>query len=57
MHDRRRIFLEQNWEVIYWSERFGVSVDALRAAVAKVGPVARAVEEYLDGGRVKEGSS
>jgi hypothetical protein len=45
--DDARINLDQDHELTYWSEKFGVSRDALRAAVAKVGPQVKKVREYL----------
>ena len=47
--DRDRINLEQDHEVAYWSEKFGVSREQLRRAVEKVGPVAKNVERELRG--------
>lgn len=46
--DRIRINLS-NCEVRYWSEKFGVTAEALKAAIAKVGNSARAVENELAG--------
>ena len=45
--DRARISLEQDHEVRYWSQRFGIDEDALRAAVEDVGPSVQDVEQYL----------
>lgn len=45
--DDARINIEQDHEVRYWSEKFGVSRDELKSAVAKVGPVAERVREHL----------
>ena len=45
--DRNRINLSEDYEVRYWSEKFGVTPDRLRAAVEKVGNSAKAVEEEL----------
>lgn len=47
--DRDRITLEQDHEVAYWSEKFGVSREQLRRAVEKVGPAAKNVERELRG--------
>ncbi|HYC68825.1 DUF3606 domain-containing protein [Brevundimonas sp.] len=47
--DRTRISLEQDYEVRDWSQKFGVSEDTLRAAVAKVGNVANDVQRELRG--------
>ena len=45
--DRSRISLGQDYEVRYWSQRFGIDEDALRIAVEDVGPSVEAVEQYL----------
>jgi hypothetical protein len=47
--DDQRINIEQDHELTYWSEKFGVSRDQLRQAVAKVGPTRTAVERQLRG--------
>jgi uncharacterized protein DUF3606 len=36
-HDRSRINPSEDYEVRYWSKKFGVSPDELKAAVKKVG--------------------
>ena len=38
--DRQRISLSEDYEVRDWSQKFGVSEDRLREAVAKVGNMA-----------------
>ena len=45
--DASRIAMEEDYEVRYWTERFGVSKDRLQAAVDTVGNGAGRVEEYL----------
>ena len=45
--DRDRISLSEDYEVRDWARKFGVSEDALRAAVQKVGNQASAVEREL----------
>jgi len=45
--DRSRINLNEDYEVRYWMDRFGVSEAQLRAAVEKVGVSAKAVEREL----------
>lgn len=45
--DRARINVNEDYELRYWSEKFGVSQDKLREAVAAVGVSASAVENYL----------
>lgn len=47
--DRKRISLEQDYEIRDWAEKFGVSPDELRAAVGRVGDVAEDVERDLSG--------
>jgi len=39
--------LEEDYEVQYWSEKFGVSQEELAAAVEKVGPMASDVKREL----------
>jgi hypothetical protein len=45
--DRDRINVHQEHELRYWSERFGVTPDQLKAAVRAVGPHVSAVEQKL----------
>jgi predicted double-glycine peptidase len=45
--DRSRINTSEAYEVRYWSRRFGVSPETLKAAVKKVGNSAKAVEMEL----------
>jgi hypothetical protein len=45
--DRSRINTAEDYEVRYWSEKFGVSAEELKAAVKKVGDSAAAVEREL----------
>jgi len=47
--DRFRINLSEDYEVRYWSQKFGVSADRLKAAVKKVGNSAKAVEQEVAG--------
>jgi hypothetical protein len=47
--DRKRISLSEDYEVRDWSEKFGVSEERLRTAVAKVGNMAEDVERELRG--------
>ena len=47
MQDRTRINTSEDYEVRYWSEKFGVSQDRLKAAVQKVGNSVSAVEKEL----------
>ena len=45
--DRQRINIHQDYEVQYWSEKFGVSGDELRKAVEQVGPMVHDVALHL----------
>jgi Protein of unknown function (DUF3606) len=45
--DRSRINTSEDYEVRYWSRKFGVSPDTLKAAVKKVGNSVKAVEKEL----------
>ena len=45
--DSSLISLSEAWEVDYWTERFGVSRDRLRAAAQEVGNSTDAVGKYL----------
>jgi hypothetical protein len=45
--DRTRINIEEDNERRLWAEKFGVSEQRLREAVAKVGPLAQHVAEEL----------
>jgi len=47
--DRSRINTSEDYEVRYWSQKFGVSADELKAAVKKVGNSVAAVERELAG--------
>jgi hypothetical protein len=49
--DRSRINTSEDYELDYWTEKFGVSRDELRNAVGQVGNSADAVEEYFNGNR------
>ena len=45
--DRKRINMNEDYEVRDWSKRLGVSADQLRAAVKAVGDRADDVEKHL----------
>jgi Protein of unknown function (DUF3606) len=47
MQDRTRINTSEDYELRYWSEKFGVSRDQLKAEVNKVGNSVSAVEKEL----------
>jgi hypothetical protein len=45
--DRDRINVNETYELRDWSKKFGVSEDALKAAVQAVGPMAKDVAQKL----------
>jgi hypothetical protein len=45
--DDARINIEQDHEVQYWSEKFGVSREQLKQAVRSAGPMAKDVQRHL----------
>jgi hypothetical protein len=47
--DSSRIAMGEDYEVEYWTDKFGVSRDALQKAVDAVGNSATAVEKHLKG--------
>jgi hypothetical protein len=47
--DRSRIALGEDYEISYWTAKFGVSRDRLEEAVKAVGNSAEAVERHLQG--------
>ena len=47
--DRDRINLSEDYEVRYWTEKFGVTAEQLREAVEAVGSSADAVRKRLGG--------
>lgn len=47
--DRKRINVNEDYELQDWSRKFGVSKDELKRAVAKVGDRAEDVERELKG--------
>lgn len=48
--DRTRIDVHQEHELRYWSQKFGVSPEALKAAVQAVGTRAEDVQRHVSGG-------
>lgn len=46
--DSSRIAMEEDYEVEYWTNKFGVSREKLQEAVNAVGNSASAVEQYFD---------
>lgn len=49
--DRQRISLSEDYEVRGWAAKFGVTEDALRRAVERVGDRAEDVQRELGGRR------
>ena len=47
--DRSRIAMDEDYEVEYWTGKFGVSREALQGAVDAVGNSADAVKRHLKG--------
>ena len=47
LQDRARINMSEDYEVRYWADALGVSMDRLAAAVEKVGDSVRAVRQEL----------
>lgn len=47
--DRSRVSLSQDYEVRYWSQKFGCTEDELREAVKRAGNSPDAVERALRG--------
>jgi len=45
--DRAKININEGYELDYWSNKFGISKDKLKAVVETVGTSASAVEDYL----------
>ncbi len=45
--DASRINVNEEYEVRYWSQKFGITADELRKAVQQAGVSAKAVEEQL----------
>jgi Protein of unknown function (DUF3606) len=45
--DAARINVHEDYEVAYWTKKFGCTKEQLQAAVAKVGVSATAVEQEL----------
>ncbi|HEY0243956.1 MAG TPA: DUF3606 domain-containing protein [Mucilaginibacter sp.] len=45
---RDRININENYEVEYWANKFGVKPDQLRSAVEAVGTASADVEKYLN---------
>ena len=48
VQDRHRIDVRENYELRYWTKKFGVTKQRLEAAIRKVGPHAEDVAIELD---------
>lgn len=46
--DANRINVNEDYEVQYWTEKFGISSEELREAVMKAGTSVADVEQYLN---------
>lgn len=46
--DRSRIDVSQEHECRYWSERFGVTPEELKDAVAQIGPRVEDIREWFN---------
>lgn len=46
-HDRDRISTSEDYEMQYWSEKFGISKEELKFIIEKVGPMVKDVEGAL----------
>ena len=45
--DRTRVNVDQEHEARYWTEKWGVSKEELRSAVARVGPMVSDLERHF----------
>jgi hypothetical protein len=46
--DRERISVIEEWELRYWTDKFGVTERELRDAVDEVGPMVKDLARYLE---------
>lgn len=53
--DRSRINVHEEHEVRYWTQKFGCSPEQLKAAVGRVGVMAKDVEAALQGSAANSG--
>lgn len=49
--DSSRVAMGEDYEVRYWTDRFGIARERLEEAVAAVGNSVERIEEYLRKGR------
>lgn len=47
--DAQRVNIDQNYELQYWSQKFGVSPEQLKRVVDRVGPMADDVKRAIAG--------
>jgi hypothetical protein len=47
--DRTRVDVDQEWECVWWSKGWGVSVERLKDAVKEVGPLVADLDRHLLG--------
>jgi hypothetical protein len=52
--DDGRLNIDEDREVTHWAEKFGVSRNELRAAIAKAGPIVRDIRVYAKRPRSNE---
>jgi hypothetical protein len=45
--DKGIVYLAQDWDCRWWSAKFGVSTNVLRAAMRQVGPMSKDIERHL----------
>ena len=45
--DSTKISMDEQWEIDYWCEKFGVTEEELAEAVDEVGDLVSDVEDYL----------
>ena len=45
--DRSRVNLDEPWEIEWWSKRWSISPERLRAAVGKAGVLTKNIAEHL----------
>lgn len=50
--DVTRVNIKEVQELEYWSHRFRVSEEALKEIVQEVGPLAGAIDQYLNGSEI-----
>ena len=45
--DAQRVNVDEDYEIAYWTKKFGCTATQLKAAVKKVGVMAKSVEKEL----------